>query len=476
MSVSARAVVGAREWDLGEEPRLLPAGQVVLAVTGARSRNVLLDGRLTRLSSGLQGLVAIDLTRSTGYHRLEADGAVFWFGTEDAKLGLDGIQSMLAHLATLGTGWTGQALFSDGTGLRDAHVLYAWLDQWADRALSAVNAILVSPRSTTRTTQALSRRGGKAVLLAPTLRLLRSAPQRYLSPNPAGVIRVGEVGYDPLRVVVRKRSTSLDSVANRRAVVLLGWLARLCKEVLDSRPDQQAVTRCRLWLNRTQALQRRPLAQSLVASAASVTAPRQAEEATESRYRTSFEVASDLRRLFGWSASLNPLPRYSYVERSDTIYQAYSASCLAAALGLRQTSEVLGSQPLAFTGPTFDLYYDSTPPAEILKSWRAGSSKPDRSRPDLLLHERASGRVALLDAKYRVEPGGGASEDSRKEVTSYLGLYGISDITILYPGPEQRQIVVSGKGRSIIEIAVAPPGDLTPALPAILATLQHPSY
>jgi len=163
MSVYARAIIGAREWDLGEEPRILPAGQVVLAVTGARTRNVLLDGRLTRLSSGIQALVVVDLTRSTGYHRLEVDGAVFWFGTEDAKLGLDGIHSMLAHLATLGTGWTGQALFSDGTGLRDAHVLYGWLDQWAEHALSAVDAILVAPRSTTRTTQVLSRRGGKAV-------------------------------------------------------------------------------------------------------------------------------------------------------------------------------------------------------------------------------------------------------------------------------------------------------------------------
>lgn len=472
----ARAVLGPREWSLGPEPLILPAGQVVLAVADARSRNVLLDGRATRLSSGREGLLAVDLTRSTGYHRLEVDGQVFWLGTEDAKLGLAGIEAMLAHLKTLGTGWTGQALFSDGRGLRDAHVLYAWLDQWAEAAMTAVDAVLTSPRTATYTSRALSRRGGPAVLVAPTLRLLRSAPQRYLIRSPSGVIPVGTAAYDPLRVVVRKRTTSLDTVANRRAIALLTWLVKFCREVLAGQPDTQTAARCRLWLNRAQTLQRRPLAQALGRSAAVTQAPRQAEEAIEARYRTSYQIGRDLRRLFGWTASLTPMPRFSYVERADTIYQAYTASCLAQALGLTQVSPVLGSQPLAFSGPRFDLYYDTIAPPAVLRSWRAGSSRPDSSRPDLLLHERDTGRVALLDAKYRLGTGGGASEDSRKEVTSYLGLYGLAGITILYPGAGHEPTVVAGRGRSIVEVPVAPPADLSPALQVILARLQRPPF
>ncbi len=471
-----RAVAGSRDWILGGEPRSVPAGPLVLVVSGSRSRTVLLDGRHTRLSAGNQGLLAVDLTRSTGYHRLQVDSNVFWFGTEDAKLGLQGVEAMLAHLRTVGTGWTGQALFSDGSGLRDAHVLYAWLDQWAESALTAVAAVLASPRTVTRSVRALSRRGGRAVLLSPTLRLLRSAPKQYLSANPSGLIPVGSTAYDPLRVVVRRRTTTLDTIANRRAVALLGWLVKLCGEVIVSQPDKATTVRCRLWLNRALTLQHRPLAQTLVATAAVTADPRQAEEATEAAYRTSYEVARDLRRLFGWTASLTPLPRFSYVERADTIYQAYTASCIAQALGLTQTSQVLGSQPTAFTGPRFDLYYDTTAPAHVLRSWRANSSRPDSSRPDLLLHERNSGRVALMDAKYRIGPDGGASEDSRKEVTAYLGLYGLHGITILYPGAGHGPTIVSGRGRTIVEVPAAPPADLSFAVPAVLRTLERPPF
>lgn len=471
-----RAIAGPREFSLDlEHP--LPAGPLVLAVSGHRSRTVLLDGRATRLSSGSEGLVALDLTRSTGYHRLEVDGEVFWFGTKDAKLGLAGIEAMLAHLRTLGTGWTGQALFSDGTGLRDTHVLYAWLDAWADRSLTAVSGVLAAPRAATRSTTALSRRGGPSVLLAPTLRLLRSAPTRYLSESPDGLIKAGGKSYDPLRVVSRRRTTTLDTVANRRAVAVLHWLSKLCREVLDSSPDTATRTRCRLWLNEAEKLQRRPLAQALRATAREFSAPRQAEEATEARYRASYEVARDLLRGFGWSASLTPLPRFSYVQRSDVIYQAYAASVLARELGLAQTSEVLGELPLAFTGPRFDLYYDTHPPDAVLRSWRSTSTRPDDSRPDLLLHERSTGKVALLDAKYRVGSDGGASEDSRKDVSAYLGLYGLHAIGILYPGQSPTHEVVAARGRSIVEVPLAPPASgLSAAVPAILGMLEHPPY
>lgn len=472
-----RVMARHREWVLGDTPCTVPAGPLVLSVSGSRSRTVLLDGRATRLSSGHEGLIVLDLVRSTGYHRLQVDGAVFWFGTEDAKLGLNGIEAMLAHLQTLGTGWTGQALFSDGSGLRDVHVVYAWLDQWADRALTAVDAVLASPRAATINSRALSRRGGRAVLLPPTLRLLRSAPRRYLSESPTGLLRVGDTAYDPLRVVVKRRAITLDTIANRRAVGLLAWLARLTKEVMEGDADQLTKARCRLWRNQAQALQRRPVALALRPTASISAAPRQAEEAMEARYRSSYEVARDLHQGFGWTASLTPMQRYSYVEHADVIYQAYVASCLADALGLTQTSIVLGSQPLAFAGPRFDLYYDTRAPSHVLRSWRASSSQPDASRPDLLLHERESGRVALMDAKYRLGPGDGASEDSRKEVSAYLSLYGLHGITIVYPGAGLKPSAISGHGHTIVELPLVPPAaELAAALPTVLATLERPRF
>lgn len=475
---TVRAIAGAWEFVLSaDEPSLVPAGQLVLAVAGGRSRTVILDGRMIRLSSGREGIVAVDLTGSTGYHRIEVDGRTFWFGSHDAKLGLEGVEAMLARLRTVGTGWTGQALFSDGDGLRDVHVLYAWLDQWADRALDGVETILVAPRPEHRNDRSLSRRGGPSILLAPTVRLLRSNPRRYLAPNEAGILNVGGRSYDPLRVVVKRRTITLDTIPNRRAVGILEWLAKLCREVLTAQPDPAIRVRCRLWLNRALALQRRPLAQALHGGRY-FGAARQPEEITETRYRLAYEVAHDLRRQFGWSVTRVPRPRFSYVERSDRIYQAFAATLVAEALGLTQAGPVLGGEAVAFSGHRFDLYFDRQPPAEVLRSWRAVSSRPDGSRPDLLLHERSTGRVALMDAKYRVGPDGGASEDSRKEVTSYLGLYGLHAITVLYPGQADESTDVSGQGLTILEVPLAPSntGALERVVPQLLDTLELPPY
>ena len=206
MSVAAvRLLAGRYEVSLGDDVQIVPSAQVVLSVAGARSRNAFLDGRAVRLSSGEVGLLSVDLVRSTGFHRFTVDGETYWFGTEDAKLGLAGIVTMLDELGTMGTGWTGQAMFSDGSGMRDPHVAYGWLDQWADEALGAVAAVIETPRANQRTTRALRRRGGAGVLLAPTLRLLRSDPRRYLAEAPGGIIEADGRRFEPLRVVARKR-------------------------------------------------------------------------------------------------------------------------------------------------------------------------------------------------------------------------------------------------------------------------------
>ncbi len=475
-TLTVRVLAAGFERVLSDNEQVVPASGVVVSVAGARSKNVRLDGRALRLSSGEPGLLAIDMVRSTGFHRLVVDDQVFWFGTEDAKLGLAGVVQMLHELDTLGTGWTGQALFSDGTGLRDPHVSYGWLDQWADQTLSAVGAVIASPRSTTTTTRVLRRRGGAGVLLAPTLRLLRSDPRRYLAEVPGGLIEADGRRFEPLRVVARRRDSTLDTVANRRAVAILPWIDRLARDVIVAKAGPEAVARCRLWSNNARALQRRPLAQAIGSSPLGAH-PRQSEEITEVPYRATYLIARDLSDRFGWSAAVEPASRLSYVQFSDEIYQAYAAARLAKELGLIQTAPVLGATQPAFSGERFDLYYDTTPPAEVLRSWRFHSARPDNSAPDLLLHERTSGRVAVLDAKYRVGRDGSASEDSRKDVSAYMSLYGVQAVTILYPGTAAAVTTLSGQGQRIIEAAVAPAVDhVSAAVGEILSSLQRPPY
>jgi len=475
------AVVGANAVTLTKEVTTLPAAPVIVDVVSPEGVDVRLDGRLLH-GAGPRVLTAVDLTRSTGFHRLQVGQQTFSFATEDAKLRLDGIEQMLSALRTSGTGWSGQLLFSDGVALRDPHVVYSWLDRCADATLECVRRIIDVPLSISRSDRTPSRRGGRSLHQTATTRLLRAHPDRYLEQSPAGLLRLGGKRYDPLRVVVRTRTTSVESAANRRAVCLVSRLDGLVSEVLAADPDAHVAERCRSWRESVSRLLRRPLARMLAAGApvGALAAPRQTEEAVAARYRESYRFSVDLTARFGWAPTQRVLPRFSYVDRADTIYQAFVATVLADALGLAQTAPVLGQMPLAFAGDDYEIYYDTHPGPSVLRSWRYGSARPDASRPDVLLRRRSSGEVLVIDAKYRVE-GTQATEDSRKDVSAYMALYGLDTVVIAYPGQSPaRCAVVTGQGKTILELPVGPwPGlktELVDALPRLVAAMRPPVY
>lgn len=455
-----RVTVIARDGEvqLSELSQTVAPGPIVLSVEGHSGRRVRVDGVDRWLSGGATGVLALDYTRSTGFHRVEIDGRAFWFATEDRKLRLDGITQMLSHLRTLGTGWTGQALFSDGSGYLDPHVVYGWFDANADAALAAIEAVLSAPRTDDVSVRALSRRGGSSVLAVPTMRFLRSDPRRNVVEQEGGVMTVAGREYNPTRVVARRRQRTVDTVANRRAVHLLALLHQLLSELLRADLPSRPRARCRLWRERVGRLSAQPLAVALRTKPSALAATRHGPEYTDRSYIRVFDLSRDLDQ-FGWSVSADAARRYSYIESADRIYQAYTAHRVASVLGLVQTPGPFGSRPLAFTGGSFDLYYDTVPPAVVLASWRAQTSVPDASKPDLLLHERSTGRVAVLDAKYRVGKDGHASEDSRKDVAAYQSLYGLSSVAILYPGVDREARVIAGRGQSVVEVPVVGPDD-----------------
>lgn len=474
--VRVTVVARSGEVELRDEAVTVAPGPIVLSVTGHTSRRVRVDGVDRRLSAGTTGVLALDYTRSTGFHRVEVDGQAFWFATEDHKLRLEGITRMLSHLEHLGTGWTGQALFSDGSGYLDPHVVYGWFDAYADEALAAVEGVLAAPRTDDVSVRVLSRRGGSSVLTVPTMRFLRSDPQRNVVEQEGGLLTIDGRAYNPARVVARRRQRTVDTVANRRAVHLLGLLHRLLTELMRAQLPAMQMARCRLWRERVGRLSTQPLAVKLRLKPSALALPREGPEFTDRSYIKVFDLARTVGG-FGWSASADPARRYSYIESADRIYQAYAAHRVASVLGLSQTSGVFGAAPLAFTGPGFDLYYDAVPPVDVIASWRARTSVPDASRPDLLLHERATGRVAVLDAKYRVGRDGQASEDSRKQVAAYQSLYGLSSVAILYPGVSSEARAISDHGESVVEIPVVGPDDgLEQAMGLVLDRLQSPPY
>ncbi len=472
MSVVARA----GEFMLGDEVVTVAPEPVVLSVSGHAGRRIRIDGLDRRLSAGSTGVLALDYTRSTGFHRVEVDGQIFWFASEDSKLRLDGITRMLNDLQGLGTGWTGQALFSDGTGYLDPHVVYGWFDANADAALDAIATVLASPRTSEISVRTLSRRGGSSVLAVPTMRYLRSDPRRNLVEQAGGLLTVDGKAFNPVRVIARRRQRSVDTVPNRRAVHLLGLIQQLLSDLVRAGLPPTTMARCRIWRERVGRLSTQPLAIKLRLRPNALAMARQGPEFTDRSYGIVFDVARSISD-FGWAANADPARRYSYVESADRIYQAYAAHRVAAVLRLTQTPGAFGATSPAFTGADFNLYYDCVPPPGVLSSWRTKTMVPDASRPDLLLHEKATGRVAVLDAKYRIGRDGYASEDSRKEVAAYQSLFGLSSVAIVYPGTDRLTRVIEDHAMSVVEIPVTgPDGDLDDAMSQVLDRLESPPY
>lgn len=446
--------------ELGSKPTVVPAGSVVLAVHGASVRTVRLDGVARGLSAGGPGLLAVDLTRSTGYHRLEVAGSSFWFATQDGKLRLDGVAELLRDLEGTGTSWSGQIIFSDGAILRDPHVVFGWLDQRCDGFLGAAAAINRAPVRATTRQRRLQRHGGGGIDVPRTLALLRSRPREYLAEHESGQLEIDETRYEPLRVVATRRTTTLATPWNRRFVALIDTIQRLVQEVLASDPSPAAIERCQNWAHGLSIIAAHPTAQEIRRHGvrpSDLRAPTTTIETSEPAYRMTCSLARDLGERLGWLAKPTPLSQYSYVAYADEVYQAWAAAVLATALGLEPTHSTLGAAQPAFRDDRMALYYDTEIPSTVLRSWRHGSNTPDHLRPDLVLVDEPTGRVSLLDVKYR-NAESRATEDSRKEVLAYMASYGLEAVGIVYPpaGNAADVVFVAGSRHRIVEIPLKP--------------------
>lgn len=454
MPPTVTVLVDGRQEQLSSDPLLLPSQEIILSVKDTRSSSVKLDGTVKYIKT-TQGLIPVDLKRSTGYHCLVVDGFEYWFATQDSKAKLEGVTQMLEDLRTLGTGWGGQILFSDGSGLRDPHVVYAWLERWAQRTLDTAESVLRTPSTEQVTNSAVSRRGGAGVDVAQTHKLIRSDPNRYLEKHEQGILMVGTERYMPQKVMARRTFRTANTAANRRVAQLLVKLSSLAGEARRSDIPREQSSKCVSWQLRSEKLLSHGLGQTLRRHATPTTPlARTSIEISDRRYRFLFERAQEVMSSFGWSPTSALSSHYSYVNHADQIFQAYCAARLAMELEMESTSPTLGAKQPAFKNEDFDLYYDTELPPEVMTSWRAETSVPDRSRPDIVLYNKASKKVAVVDAKYRARRGN-ATEDSRKEVSAYQALYGLKSIGIAHPGAHGTR-VIEANGHRIVELGIEP--------------------
>jgi hypothetical protein len=457
------------------EISVVPSGDLIIRLKGATERDaILLDGRKRPFQRSSDGyLLGYDTTRSTGFHHLQvAPATSYFFGTEDAKLKLDGILRMLEYLGESGLGWSGQLFFADGSYLRSNHVIYGWLDRWADRLLAAANRVCYAPVRAARKDRRVSTRGGRVDVPA-TVKLLRSRPKEFLEEGEDGLLAVGDKRYNPLKVVAIGQADSVDTPANRRVMWLLGQLYDLCLEVTPALPKdaKEEYARCSAWASRAATcLYLSPLSR-LYAKSVSTPPPAtlSSVEAVNPDYAIVAEGASLLQELRGPALGRERRAAHAYVKYSDEIYQAFVSFAVAEALGMEKAEGGGGYQ---FRNADFEMFVNVFPPRDVLRSWRSYSTAPDDFRPDLIIRRAADGAVAVCDAKYRQEKGR-ASESGRKEVMAYMAAYDLARAVIFYPPKDDALGVysVSGQGREIAEVTIAPAPDLQRFLRAELPKL-----
>jgi hypothetical protein len=398
--------------------------------------HVRLDGRVRQVQDvGGTKFVGIDFIRSSGFHHLHVEpGYDFWFGTEDSKLRLDGIEEMLRYMRTEGLGWSGQLLFSDGSYGRDPHVIYGWLDQHADSLLRHASQIARYPRRGRDAAQFITSKGAKRLNMRSTLALLRRGGRDLVEESAQGSILVGGKRYVPRKAVVERMVETTDIQANRRCVWVLNRTKQLIEEVQPHLTGQQEISRCREWTALIDVLLFNG-ALSVLTSATRLWFPpltRTPEETTDPHYAGIFGAYQSLSSLTEWSVTREQRLSYSYIDFSDQIYQAFVAFVVAVAINASPTAAALGLRQPALTSENIDVYYDTEPPSSIMRSWRALTSRPDSPKPDFLFHYKSEGAVALGDAKYRND-GRRASESSRRELMLYMQAFGLTKAIIFYP-------------------------------------------
>jgi hypothetical protein len=442
MPPEAALIAGGERLPLAcDSSTTVPAGTLIVEVTGVpETAEIRLDGQ--RVSSSYEATAgrasfAHNLQRATGAHELRVDETVFLFETEDAKLKIDGMLRLLEYLREHGLSWNGTMFFSGRSEvLRDPRLDWQWLQRTAPETLKLTAAIIKDPASARTSRQRRATHGVPAI--GATFRLLRQRPDLLEEIEGGPIVAqnaLGEdVAYAPHEIIVRERRRVLDTPGNRRATALLEGTRQLAIRLVGANPGKEIVAELEHIAEQASARLHHEPFRSLLRRRAYTRLARRlgVEERIDHRYRRVLALHEELFDDRHWDPQREVLPERAYAGLADQIFQRFCAHLLADHLGL-----ALAPQGLRGNGPHFEsdewrVWVDVAPPNHILLDWRDSSERPARLRPDIVVLHRPSGRVALLDAKYRAT-GARATLDSLSEVQLYLQAYGRATVGVLFP-------------------------------------------
>jgi hypothetical protein len=452
---------------LDSDPTVVASEYLAIEVEGAsvpaRVRLNADELPLVLNDAGTRGVAWVNAFNAVGFHCLAVGDQEFYFGTEDAKLKLDGIRSVLDCLKHEGLAWRGPLFFADGTAIRHPKVDHAWLARMATKVVEIADAISDQPLRKLQELDVIQAPGSGRLDLTKTFALLRGSPRRLLESSPAGAIAIAGDRYFPRAVVAAHQRRSFDTVGNRRMTTVLLLVQELCRNLLREsgvpRPVQESLASIARQLNSR--LDLFPFS-VLELQPASLPDRPASEEIADGRYAASFELWEELQGELAWEAGIRVADRLAYVGNADQIYQAFVAVVLAEAFGAKQVSNALqsGLAVPVFRSQDCEIYYDTSPPRPEFTSWRDASSRPSDQRPDLTLIDRGRSRGLFVDAKYRVEPNGTLPSGALGEAQVYMQSFERRRIVICYPGRALGLNRVETADYTILEASLCPHADL----------------
>ncbi len=469
-----------------KEPAVVPAQHLTLEIEAADlPETATLDGRelpLVRFAAN-RAFSVVDTSGSVGFHCLRIGEDAWYFATQDAKLRLVGILSILDVIQEEGLGWSGQLFFANGSTVRHPKVDYAWLEQAAAKIAAVADAIAERPLRRSQVVERLQPPGVGRLSLRKTVALLRRNSRSLLTPDEKGPLVVEGQAYAPRLVVAgRPERTAIAVVGNRRMTELLLLTLDLARSLQSEPriPKAAAATLSAIAHELDNRLELFPFTQLRRHPSRLPTRPAP-EEVADDRYRLAFELHEELTRDLVWQAGLQRADRLAYVQSADQIYQAFVASALARAFEARQVVSSLRGElttPI-FRSSSLEIYYDTVPPKPAFANWRDGSARPTEQKPDLTIIDVAAQRGILLDAKYRVEPSGRLPTSGIHDAQVYLQSFERKSVVICYPGSGPSMTRIAAKGYTILEVSLAPfvgldaylRDEVRPAIEAIMEPL-----
>lgn len=406
----------------------------------------------------------LDLTNEVGFHRVSVrvgpESAHFDFRTRTAKATWTEVQGMARVVAKNSFAFRHQFVYSLPNGQRRAvrlpEVEVGWFRDRVDVIRTLVERVDARPGLESRPRTRVSHEA-RNVSIPLTNRLLRERPSLVES-SPSGPLVIGAEAFWPAAVVVTERTHEPARLEHSQLAHFLSQAALRLNALADDVPKgvKPAVREWSRAIAHARSCSVVRKWDKPNARLAWTVMPTQLQR-TDERYRRLRAIHSEYLQDVDVANPSMAAVRAN-IKDAWEIFQGFVAHSIGKALGLSYVSKCGDLRDRASGGfsmysDRYELFYDVNPPNAVLSSWRSTSARPAIERPDIVVFDREANKVAVLDAKFKVEKDGvRATSEDIFEMQGYLNSYGITKGAIVFPGANATPVPILGDGMSIVEM------------------------